>query len=126
MQLELAEVDFKAFALQQNSPGGRKDFAAFVDVQSVDEDRNVIAGAYALHARPFAERTFDVLAAARVAQLLEIPMVPRPPKLSARRWKSLRLAARLPAMSLAAGRLLDFGRDLHGNRLSAGVLPTNN
>src|SRR3954447_23831849 len=75
MQLEFAKEDFKAFGLQQNSAGGRKDAAALVDFLAVGKDCDAVAIADAFDAVPLAKRPLDVVLAVRVEQFLEIPIV---------------------------------------------------
>ena len=85
-----------AFGLEQNPAGGGKHLAALVDRLAVDLDRELAAVGDALDAGPVAQRAFDVFLAAGVEQLLEIPIVPRPPELPARGRKRQQFAARLP------------------------------
>src|SRR5262249_9294672 len=83
MDLELADEQLEPFRLQQALARGREAVVGVVDDGAVDADGDRPARADALDASPLAEGALDVVLAARVEQLLEIGVVPRPPQLPA-------------------------------------------
>src|SRR5262249_44671075 len=85
VQLERAHEQLEPLRLEQDLAGRGEDVGALVDGVAVDADRDARPRAQALDPVPLARRVLDVVPAARVEQLLEVPVVLRPPELAARR-----------------------------------------
>src|SRR6185503_9841378 len=81
VELELAEEDLVAFALEEDAARRRLDVRRLVHDHAVDRDGDLAALADAFDPRPLAHRALDVVLAPRVQQLLEVRIVVRPPEL---------------------------------------------
>jgi hypothetical protein len=114
MQLELAEVDLEALALEEDASRGGKDLRGLVHPDAVHRNGQAFPLADAFDPGPLAQRTLDVVLPVRVEELLEVRIVVRPPELLPRvdRRRPAFLPARPPV-----GAQLGFHREGDGNIL---------